>query len=151
MCQPGLTSPSYLGPLPDDVLDLVGLVSKFLEAQRLHSGRERVILKQALPLKAFLSQCIIVLAVEADGLVQSPFPVSSFSLPDQPVTEKARRCIWHLYSADFCCRQKLDSATSMKNLLAKRPWHKSKQLISDWLSFCVTSLSPSSQSRCSLV
>ncbi len=95
------TPRSYLGPLPDDVLDLVGFVSELLEAQRLHSGRERLILKQALPLKALLFQDGEVLAVEAEGLVQRPFPVSPLSFPDQPVTEKARRCIGHLVSADF--------------------------------------------------
>lgn len=100
MCQTGI-NPSYLGPLPDDVLDLVGLVSELLEAQRLHSGRERVILKQVLPLKALLSQGAEILAVEAEGLVQRPFPVSPLSFPDQPVAEKARRCIGHLVSADF--------------------------------------------------
>lgn len=91
----------YLGSLPDDVLDLVGFVSELLEAQRLHAGRERLILKQVLPLKALLPQDAEVLAVEAEGLVQRPFPVSPLSFPDQPVTEKARRCIGHLVSASF--------------------------------------------------
>lgn len=102
---------SYLGPLPDDVLDLVGLVSELLEAQGLHSGRERVILKQVLPLKVLLSQDGEVLAVETEGLVQRPFPVSPLSFPDQPVTEKARRCIGHLVSADFFLKKKLAFAT----------------------------------------
>lgn len=93
--------PSYLGPLPDDVLDLVGLVSELLEAQRLHGGGERVILKRALPTETLLSQGVEVLAVEAEGLVQGPFPVSPLSFPDQPVTEKAGRCVGHLVSADF--------------------------------------------------
>lgn len=92
---------SYLGPLPDDVLDLVGLVSELLEAQRLHGGWERVILKQGLPPKALLSQDAEVLAVEAEGLVQRPFPVSPLSFPDQPVAEKARRRIGHPVSAGF--------------------------------------------------
>lgn len=57
-------------------------MSELLEAQRLHSGWERVILKQGLPLEALLSQDAEVLAVEAEGLVQRPFPVSPLSLPD---------------------------------------------------------------------
>jgi len=93
--------PSYLGPLPDDVLDLVGLVSELLEAQGLHGGRERVVLKPPLLLEALVSQRVEVLAVEAERLVQRPFPVSPLSFPDQPVTEKARRCVRHLVSADF--------------------------------------------------
>lgn len=76
-------------------------MSELLEAQRLHSGRESLILKQGLPLKAFLSQGVVILSVEAEGLVQRPFPVSPLSFPDQPVTEKARRCVGHLVSADF--------------------------------------------------
>lgn len=98
---PSSSSSSYLGPLPDDVLDFVGLVSELLEAQRLHGGWERVILKQALPLNALLSQGVEVLAVEAEGLVQGSFPVSPLSFPDQPVAEKARRCVGHLVSARF--------------------------------------------------
>lgn len=102
--QPGVTPPSsYLGSLPDDVLDLVGLVSELLEAQRLHSCWEGVILKQALPLKALLSQGVKVLVVEAEGLVQRAFPVSPLSFPDQPVTEEARRCIGHIVSAEVFC------------------------------------------------
>lgn len=89
-------NPTYLRPLPDDVLDLVGLVSELLEAQRLHCGGESFILKQSLPLQVVLSQGVVVLAIEPDGLVQGPFPVSPFSFPDQPVAEKARRRVWHL-------------------------------------------------------
>lgn len=112
-------TPSYLRPLPDDVLDLVGLVSELLEAQRLHGGRERVILKRGLPLKALLSQGVEVLAVEAEGLVQRPFPVSPLSFPDQPVTEKARRRIGHLVSTDVLFKKKkLAFATCTKVLQA---------------------------------
>lgn len=101
MGQPSGPTRSYLGPLPDDVLDLGGLVPKLLEAQRLHSGWERFILEQALPLDALLSQSVVILAVETQGLVQRPFPVSPLSFPDQPVTEEARRCIGHFVTGDF--------------------------------------------------
>lgn len=92
--------PSYLGPFPDDVLDLVRLVSEFLVAQGLYGGWEGVILKQGLPVDALLSQDAVVLAVEPYGLVEGPFPVPPLSLPDQAVAEKARGCIGHLVSAD---------------------------------------------------
>ena len=137
------TCPSYLGSLPDDVLDFVGFVTQLFVSQGLHGGRKSVILKQGLLLEALLFEEVEVLSAEAQRLAQGSFPVPAFSLPDQPVAEKARRSIGHHDSPDGLFLLLIKNwlwPPLVKSYKPKNLWHKSKLLISDWPALQMTSL-----------
>lgn len=138
MCQ------SYLGSLPDDVLDLVGLVTQLFVSQGFHGSRKSVILKQSLLLEVLLFEKSEVLSAEAQRLVHRSFPIPAFSLPDQPVAEKARRSVRHHDSPDGLFFLSLIKnwlwPPLVKSYKPKNLWHKSKQLISDWPALLMTCL-----------
>lgn len=75
-------SASYLGTLPDNVLDFVGLVAQLFEAKGVHSGREGFILKKGLLLEILLLEGVVVLATETNGFAQGSFAISSLSFTD---------------------------------------------------------------------
>lgn len=79
---PYRSSPSYLGPLPDDVLDFAGFVAQLFVAKGLHSGRKGFILEERFLLQILLSEDVKVLATKSDGFAQRSFSISSLSLPD---------------------------------------------------------------------
>lgn len=79
---PHRPSASYLGTLPDDVLDFVRLVAQLFVAKGVHSGREGFILKKGLFLETLLLEGVVVLAAETEGFAQGPFTIPSLSLPD---------------------------------------------------------------------
>lgn len=75
-------SVSYLGTLPDNVLDFVGLMAQLFEAKGVHSGGEGFILKEGLLLEILLLESVVVLATETDGFAQGSFAIPSLSFAD---------------------------------------------------------------------